>query len=172
MLAAGEGGMIATGSAELAGRVRDLKSYDGKDFRRPRYNYKLTDIQAAVGAVQLGRLEGFIRRRREIARRYRAAFDGLKAVLPPDDPEHVYFRFVVDIGSDAAAFVARARHRGVGCERPVHTPIHRLLGRPGCPAAERAWRQSVSLPLYPSLSDADLERVVAVVVELIAASSR
>ncbi len=172
MVAAGEGGMVATGSADLAARVRDLKTYDRKDSWRPRYNYKLTDIQAAVGSVQLGRLDDFIRRRREIARRYRRALGALGLVLPADTPEHLYFRFVVDLGSDGTRFLEHARRRGVGCERPVHTPTHRLLNRTGYPLTEQAWRQCVSLPLYPSLSDDEAERVIAVVAGLIAETVR
>jgi dTDP-4-amino-4,6-dideoxygalactose transaminase len=167
LIAAGEGGMVATASAEVARRVRDLKSYDRKEPWRPRYNYKLSDIQAAVGSVQLGRLESFIGRRRAIARRYRAALGPLGVGLPPDAPGHVYFRFVVDLGSDATGFLDQARRRGVACERPVHTPIHRLLNLTGYPLTERAWSRCVSLPIYPSLTDAETERVIAVATYLI-----
>ncbi len=172
MVAAGEGGMVVTRSAELAGRVRDLKTYDRKETWRPRFNYKLTDMQAAVGAVQLGRIEDFIRRRREIARGYRRALEAFGVGLPAGLPEHIYFRFVVDLGTDATGFLERARRHGIGCERPVHTPIHRLLHLTGYPLTEKAWTRCVSLPLYPSLSDADAERVAAVAAKLIAETTR
>jgi dTDP-4-amino-4,6-dideoxygalactose transaminase len=167
VVAAGEGGMVATRSAELAERVRDLKAYDRKDFSRLRFNYKLTDIQAAVGAVQLGRLDEFIRRRRAIARRYRSALGDFGVGLPEDSPGHIFFRFVVGLGADCSGFLERANREGIGCERPVHSPIHRLLNRPGCPSTEKAWMQSVSIPLYPSLTDAEAERVIAVVSRLL-----
>jgi dTDP-4-amino-4,6-dideoxygalactose transaminase len=169
LLATGEGGMVATAVHALAEAVRDRKSYDQKEDYRPRFNYKMTDIQAAVGRVQLGRLDGFIRRRREIAGRLRTAFQGLPVRLPPDDPGHIYFRFVVDLGADAAAFIRRAHQERIGCERPVHTPLHRLQRQTGFARTERAWKQSVSIPIYPSLSDAEVGRIIDVVERLLQA---
>jgi dTDP-4-amino-4,6-dideoxygalactose transaminase len=167
VLAAGEGGMVATSDPSLAARVRDLKAYDRRDDYRVRFNYKLTEMQAAVGRVQLGRLDDFIRRRRGIAARLRAAFERTSVGLPPDIPGHIYFRFVVDLGAESGALIGKARAAGVGCERPVHTPLHRLLGTGGCPRTERAWRQCFSVPIYPSLSDAELDRIVAILPRLL-----
>jgi dTDP-4-amino-4,6-dideoxygalactose transaminase len=169
VMTTGEGGMVVTRSAELAERVRDLKAYDKREDYRPRLNYKMTEIQAAMGIVQLGRLDGFIRRRREIARRYFEAFRPLPVRLPPQDPDHIYFRFVIAPEVDPAAFMRKARESGVACERPVHPPLHRLLGLAGYPAAERAYRRCVSIPIYPSLADPDVERVITVLSALLAA---
>jgi len=162
MIATGEGGMVTTSWPQLADRIRDLKSYDKKSDYRLRFNYQLTDIQAAVGRVQLAKLGGFISRRREIARRYRAAFQDLSVRHPPDEAGHIYFRYVLDTGTDCSDVMRRATQSGVGCDRPVHTPLHRLLGQPGFPHAEKAWRQCLSLPVYPSLTGADQERVIKV----------
>jgi perosamine synthetase len=70
MIATGEGGMVTSKSPKIIARVRDLKTYDGKAADRVRYNYKLTDVQAALGEVQLARLDDFIEQRRKIAWRY------------------------------------------------------------------------------------------------------
>jgi dTDP-4-amino-4,6-dideoxygalactose transaminase len=163
VIATGEGGMVATSSRELAARVNDLKTYDRRDEPGSRFNFKLTDIQAAIGRVQLGRLEGFIGRRRAIARSYRSAFQGLPVRLPPDDAGHIYFRYVIDTGADCTEFIRRAAHAGIGCDRPVFIPLHRLLKRGGFARTEQAWRQCVSIPIYPSLTDADVDRIVSVV---------
>jgi dTDP-4-amino-4,6-dideoxygalactose transaminase len=163
VLATGEGGMVATSDRELAGRVRDLKTYDRRDDYRIRFNYKLTDLQAAVGRIQLRKLAGFIDRRRQIARRYRAAFEELPLRLPQDSPEHIHFRFVADIGADCAAVIRSAAQQGIGCERPVHTPLHRLLKSEILPQTESAWRQSLSIPIYPSLTDPEVKEVVRVI---------
>jgi dTDP-4-amino-4,6-dideoxygalactose transaminase len=163
VIATGEGGMVATASPELAARVVDLKTYDKRDAHATRFNFKFTDIQAAVGRVQLARLNHFIGRRRAIARSYCSAFHGLTARLPPDDPGHIYFRYVLDIGADCTGFIRRATQDGIGCDRPVYMPMHRLLRLDGFPRTERAWRQCVSIPIYPSLTDADVERIIAVV---------
>jgi dTDP-4-amino-4,6-dideoxygalactose transaminase len=163
MIAAGAGGMAVTTSPELADRIRDLKSYDKKSDHRLRFNYQLTDLQAAVGRVQLAKLERFISRRRGIARGYRAAFQDLPVRLPPDDAGHIYFRYVLDTGADCSAVIRQASERGIGCARPVHTPLHRLIGQPGFPHTEKAWRQCLSIPIYPSLTRAEQERVIDVV---------
>ncbi len=166
VLATGEGGLVATASAALADHVRDVKAYDKKRDHRRRFNFKMTDIQAAVGRVQLRRLAGFIRRRREIAAVYRAALTGAGFRLPPDAPGHIYFRFVVDALADPGRFQRLARERGIGCEPPVHTPLHRLLGIAGFPRTENAWRRTISLPMYPSLGPAATGRIVAALPEL------
>jgi perosamine synthetase len=171
VIATGEGGMVATASPELAARVNDLKTYDKRDDPATRFNFKLTDIQAAVGRVQLARLNSFIARRRAIARRYRSAFQSLPVRLPPEDAGHIYFRYVVDVGADCSDFIRRAAQAGIGCDRPVYIPLHRLLHLDGFPATERAWRRSVSIPIYPSLTDDDVERIISVVSDLLKAPS-
>ncbi len=163
MMATGEGGLVATHSAALAENVRDCKSYDKKPDHRRRFNFKMTDIQAAIGRVQLRQLAGFIRRRNEIAARFRAALHGLPIQLPRQDLGRIYFRFVVDAVSDAAAFVRLAHAQGIGCEQPVHTPLHRLLGTAGFSKTENAWRRTVSLPIYPLLAEAETGRILEVV---------
>jgi perosamine synthetase len=70
VMATGEGGMVTSKSPEIIERIRDLKTYDGKEADKVRYNYKMTDVQAALGEVQLGRLDDFIEQRRKIARQY------------------------------------------------------------------------------------------------------
>jgi dTDP-4-amino-4,6-dideoxygalactose transaminase len=165
VMTTGEGGMIATRSGKLAQRVRDLKGTDGRPDHRQRYNFKLTEMQAAIGLVQLSRLPGFIDRRREIARRYAQALRHLPVDLPPEDPDHIFFRFVIRLGRGAGEFLRRARARGIACERPVFRPLHRLLGLDGYPATEQAFRRCVSIPIYPALSDRQVERIAAAVAE-------
>jgi dTDP-4-amino-4,6-dideoxygalactose transaminase len=171
VLSAGEGGLVATSDRLLAERVRDLKTYDRRDDYRVRFNYKLTDIQAAVARVQLGRLEGFLRRRREIADRFRSAFQSLPVRLPPACAGHIYFRFVVDMGTDSAPAIRRAAQHGIGCERPVHTPLHRLLRLPGFPQTEDAWRHCISIPIYPSLSQAETEKIIQVMGDILSGAA-
>jgi dTDP-4-amino-4,6-dideoxygalactose transaminase len=160
LIATGEGGAVATNSAALAGAVRELKQYDRRPLDRTRHNLKFTDLQAAVGRVQLRRLEAFILRRRQIAARYRSAFG------PPlggggEAEGRVFFRYVLDVGSEAEELIRRAARAGVTCERPVHTPLHRMMGLAGFPATEDIWHRSVSIPIYPALTDAEVERVVS-----------
>ena len=144
--------------------MRDLKQYDRRPLDRARYNLKFTDLQAAVGRAQLRRLDAFIRRRREIAACYRSALGPpLGGEKGPDG--RIYFRYVLDAGTGAEALIRRAARAGISCERPVHTPLHRLMGLSGFPATEDAWRRSVSIPIYPALTDAEVERVIAVLTD-------
>ncbi len=138
-----------------------LKSYDKKTDHRRRFNFKMTDIQAAIGRVQLRKLPEFIRRRREIAADYRASLAGTALRLPPDAPGRIYFRFVLDGLADPGSFRRLAHERGIGCEPPVHIPLHRILGVDGFPRSEHAWRSTISLPIYPSLSPAETGRILA-----------
>jgi dTDP-4-amino-4,6-dideoxygalactose transaminase len=140
--------------------VRDLKQYDRRPLGRARHNFKFTDLQAAVGRVQLRRLEAFIRRRRDIAARYRSAL-GPPLGSDGEPGERIYFRYVVDAGSEAEEFIRRAARAGVTCERPVHTPLHRLMGLAGFPTTEEVWHRAVSIPIYPALTDPEVEHIIS-----------
>ena len=143
MLAGGEGGALVFRSQRLLETARDLRSYDGRSTWKLRYNYKLTDLQAAVLRVQFAKLERFLARRRRLAEFYRRELPMLR-VLP-----NTLYRFVV-LHPDRLPFA----------RRPVFRPIHRYLKLKGFPHADAFWRQAQSLPLYPDLTDAEARRVV------------
>jgi len=168
MMTCGEGGMVVTHSEKLSARIHDLKTYDEKEHYETRFNYKMTDIQAAIGLVQLNRLDSFIRQRRETAQRYLKAlsFPGLR--LPPNDPAHTYFRFVIGLEVDSQPIIRNLIKKGVGCNRPIHTPLHHCLNISGCPITDTAWETSLSIPIYPSLSNEDVERVIEIVADALA----
>jgi perosamine synthetase len=166
VIATGEGGMVATSSAELAERVRDLKTYDKRTDDQTRYNYKLTDLQAAIGLAQFSRLDELLRARRRIAARYDRAFEGLNIGAPAPDDEHIYYRYVIQPPGDLQSWIGELRRNGIGCERPVYRPLHRCLGRDDYPFTERAWLRCLSLPIYPSLTDAEADRLIEEVFRL------
>lgn len=163
LVAAGEGGAVA-GSAELVGRVRDLRQYDERDDLAPRANAKLSDLHAALARGQLARLDLFVARRRAIAARYRARLAGVCAVPRDAGAGHVYHRFVTAL-DDPAGVQERLAARGVVARRPVHRPVHRALGLHGFPVAEALWARSLSIPCYPALSDDEVEQVAGAMVE-------
>lgn len=169
MLATGEGGAVA-GPAPRVRLVREARDYDEQEDLAERFNYKLTDMQAALGRNQLARLDVFVARRRAVAARYRARLTGLPCRLPPDAGErHVYHRFVVMIDRPVAAVIERLAARGVAARRPVFRPLHRALGQQGYPEAERLWAHGLSLPCYPSLTDDEIDSVAAALGEALAA---
>ncbi|MBN2308794.1 MAG: DegT/DnrJ/EryC1/StrS family aminotransferase [Candidatus Hydrogenedentes bacterium] len=157
LITTGEGGMFLTDDARLAEYVRDRRDYDNRDDFVVRHNYKMTDVQAAIGRVQLRRLPEFVERRRVLAARYTEAFGELPLGLPRA-PHHVFFRYVVET-AERDALEAHLRARGVDAKRPVYRPAHHHLGGT-FPVAQRAHDTGLSLPIYPSLIDADAARVI------------
>jgi len=160
VMTTGEGGMVVTDAADLADRIRDLRDYDKRPAYRLRYNYKMTDMQAAMGLVQLEQLDDFIYRRRALAADYRTAFSGSQLQLPPKGRGHMYYRFVMGIPGDPSAWIRHLSVRGIACARPVDPPLDVLLGRNDCPNAREAWRRHVSVPIYPSLTTMERDRII------------
>lgn len=163
LITTGEGGMLLGNDARLLVAARDSREYDQKGDGRPRFNYKLTDLQAALGLAQLDRLAEFLRRREEISAHYREQLHALPVEPPlvPPDRERIYYRYVVKGPLSADHYLTRLQALGVEARRPVFQPLHRYLGGGDFPGAEDAWRRAVSLPLYPSLLDNEVERIAA-----------
>jgi dTDP-4-amino-4,6-dideoxygalactose transaminase len=162
LIATGEGGMLLSNDERILAVARDLRECDQKGDDKTRFNYKMTDVQASLGVPQLERLPEFLERRQIIASQYRARLQALPVQLPFSSPNcvRVYYRYVVKGRLPAEAYLARLQALGVEARRPVFQPLHRYLGLQGFPGAEEAWEKAVSLPLYPSLSDGETERIV------------
>jgi perosamine synthetase len=157
VIAAGEGGMVLSNSGGLLETIRDLRDYDKKKNYAVRYNYKMTDIQAALGIAQLKKLSLFIQKRKEIADKYGRIFDDLTILAPfvPKDREHIFYRYVVLL-ENAERFMESMMKRGVACTRPVFKPLHRYLGLSGYATTDLVWERAVSIPIYPSLTDEEV----------------
>ncbi|KKN14477.1 hypothetical protein LCGC14_0995770, partial [marine sediment metagenome] len=149
-------------------QIKDLREYDNKDNYILRYNYKMTDIQAALGLSQLSSLEKFIERRREIAARYFQEFKNCNFTLPVREKEkdHIYYRFVIKTKDRASEYLEKFHQKKVMCRRPVHIPLHVYLNLPGFPHTLEAWHKTISIPLYPSLREDEIEKIIAVVKEI------
>lgn len=167
MMATGEGGMVVSDSKPLIDQVRYLRQYDKDSEGRLRFNYKMTDMQAAVGLVQLDRLTAFVSRRREIAKRYHDAFRFLDPALMQGDLDSVYYRYTIMLDNNEAIsfWMDRLQKKGVESARPVFQPIHRLIGRAGFPHSDQAWQCLLSIPIYPALTDQEVDQVIQAVKE-------
>ena len=139
------------------------------------YNYRLTDLQAALGLSQLGRLDEFIERRNTIASRYRSALSGLPVTLPPGAPpnwRHGYHFFPIRVDDRRRVFDG-LRAAGIGVQVhyvPLHRqPVYANLGftPKDLPHAERAYQQLISLPMHPGLRDAEQTQVIQVLERLV-----
>ena len=204
----GEGGAVVTNDGELARRLRAFRShgierdpahFSGSETREDGhakpwlyeqqmlgFNYRMTDIQAALGLSQLGKLDRFLERRRAIARRYDEAFGKLPHLrLPQSTPQdrarsghHLYvalFDFAA-MRTARTAFMKKLREQGIGSQ--VHyIPVYRHpyyakrygLAPAAFPEAESYYSGCLSLPFYPALTDEDVERVVTTVTQAVTA---
>ncbi len=157
VIATGEGGMVLSNNASLLMGIKDLRDYDNRESYAVRYNYKMTDIQAALGVAQLKKLPQFIQKRREIADKYDRMLHELSIPVPfiPKDRQHIYYRYVVLL-ENAERFMDSMMKRGVACTRPVFKPLHRYLGLSGYAKTDLVWERAVSIPIYPSLTDQEV----------------
>ncbi len=182
----GEGGMIVTDKEELARRIVLLRSHGGVReefyfrFEEAGFNYRLSDIQAAVGIAQLVKLDWIIARKRELAARLRERLASSPGVTPPVEPEgyfHSYQSYVVmlDEGLDRDRVIAAMRRRGVETTlgtyalhaQPFFQKAYGYI--PGqLPNSYRIFRQSLTLPFYPQMTSEEMEYVLAALQESLA----
>jgi len=196
IITTGEGGMVLTNRPELAERLRRLRSHGmtrdpaqmDEASHGPWYyqqvelgfNYRMTDIQAALGLSQLARLDAFVERRRVLAARYQTLLADLPLQLPTAQAqaESAWHLYVVRlhterIGNSHRQIFEALRGAGVGVNLhyiPVHLqPYYRALGfAPGdFPEAERYYGQALTLPLYPALSEVDQDFVIRQLQQLV-----
>ncbi len=195
-LTTGEGGMITTESDHCAKRVRLMRLHGiaGDAWKRYAHNgswyyevveagykYNLTDLQAALGLVQLSKCDTMRESRRRVAERYNAAFGCIPALQAPsiasdrDSSWHLYvLRLNLDrLKIDRNAFVNELRSRGIGTSvhfipLNLHPFYQKTYGyRPGdCPVAEAEFSRCISLPIYPGMDDSAIDRVVEAVTEV------
>jgi perosamine synthetase len=168
----GEGGMITTRDAAYADRVRLLREH-GMKVRYHHdivgYNFRMTDIAAAIGLAQLPKLPGYNERRRAIAARYDAALRGVVTPFVRPGVTHVYHQYTIRV-NERDAFVEKLKERGVGSAIYYPIPVHRQkpflamgYGGQSFPVTDRLTEQVVSIPVHPALSDEEVETVIAAV---------
>lgn len=196
-LTTGEGGMVVTHDPALMEKMRILAMHGISKNAWNRYTdrgnwyyevlacgykYNLSDVQAALGVTQLRKLEAFIAVRTKYAQMYNEAFQKLDEVeVPPDKPYcrhswHIYMlRLRLDrLRIDRAEFIEQLRERGVVASVhfipiPLHPFFARFAKRPEnyCPRALALYPRLVSLPLYPAMTEADVDHVVQAVTEIV-----
>ena len=201
-LATGEGGMLTTNNPAYAERAsimtlhgisRDAwKRYSAEgswyyEVVQAGYKYNMTDIAAALGLQQLARSEWLLERRRAIAQRYSAAFSQLAGVeVPPDPPhvQHAWHLYILRLHSEQLtisrdAFIRALTEEQIGSSVhfiPLHLhPFYRdsyQLSEQSFPIATREYRRAISLPIYPGMTNEDVEDVIAAVERIVDAHTR
>jgi dTDP-4-amino-4,6-dideoxygalactose transaminase len=163
MITTGEGGAVLSNDADFMERIRELREYDEFGEYKVRFNYKMSDIAASIGIVQLEKLPSFIERRREIASFYSEELKDLNISLPPEDEPHshsVYYRFVIRV-KKLEEVRRKMLAKGIECKRPVYKPIHRYFSLPDYPMTDFIYETALSIPIYPSLSDSQVEYIAS-----------
>jgi dTDP-4-amino-4,6-dideoxygalactose transaminase len=184
IITTGEGGMLTTQDPLLARRLQQLRSHgitrEAAEMHQPPdgpwyyeqialgLNYRMTDIQAALGASQLGRLTHFLARRREIASHYEREFNGFAGMQTcPNYTESARHLFPIRVPAGKRRVIFEAlRQAGLGVNVhyiPIYLqPHYRALGFPQglCPNAEAYYREAISLPIHAGLADSELAQVV------------
>jgi len=187
----GEGGAVATDNEDFADKLRTFRThgitkqklvhesegawyYEMQDLGQ---NYRLTDMQCALGLSQLKKLDGFIQRRREAAARYHEALSGVAELILPTESErcvsgwHLYPIRVSDTDARRRVFDGM-RAAGIGVQVhyiPVHFhPYYEKMGysRGLCPEAEKFYAGEISLPIFPGLTHEDQDFVIAILIGL------
>lgn len=185
IISTGEGGMVTTNDDALAARVRLLRGQGMDPERRywfpvVGYNYRMTNLSAALGLAQMERAEWHLGRRLEIAARYKVGLRHVGALAwqreqPWATHAHWMFTAVLREGDAARRDEVMARLEGRGVEtRPVFHPVHLLppyreaAAGAECPVAERLATRGLSLPTWAGLTGEDVEYVIESLVECIA----
>jgi UDP-4-amino-4-deoxy-L-arabinose-oxoglutarate aminotransferase len=186
-----EGGMITGGSKDLLAKIKLMKFHGierdawkryGKaadptyDIEEPAFKYNLTDLQAALGIVQLGKITEINEKRTRISARYLDSLSQVKGVdlpgVPPYDHVHSWHLFIVKaLSIDHKALMAELAERNIGYG--LHFPachtlkyIKKLFGKTDLPETEAASERILSIPLYPSMDDTQVERVITALKEI------
>lgn len=191
----GEGGVVTTDDPEMATRLRMFRTHGiTTDFhQRERegawnyemvelgFNYRLTDIQCALGLSQLNKLEGWVARRREIAKQYNAEFSKLAEIETPTilpDRQSAWHLYVIRVHPESLRVgrgelfrALRVENIGVNVHYipvPWH-PYYQKLGyeKGKWPVAEEAYEQMITLPLFPTMKDQDVEDVIMAVKKVV-----
>jgi dTDP-4-amino-4,6-dideoxygalactose transaminase len=189
LLTTGEGGMLTTDNADWAARLRRLREHGMNVSAAERHasdkpileayletgwNFRMTDMQAAVGLVQLGRLPGVVAQRRELAARYHRLLADIPGLVLVRDPAYgetnfqsLWVLLTEEYGSSRDALLAALAEEGISARRGIMAahlePAYSDIAPPSLPVTERLTRDSLILPLHHRLTEDDQDRVVAVI---------
>jgi dTDP-4-amino-4,6-dideoxygalactose transaminase len=168
MITTGEGGMILTDDEESHTRLVELRDYDKKALFPTKYNYKMSNLQASLGLSQLSKLHGFIERRKRIASIYNAALSEHDIKLPSAtaDSKCVFYRYVVKL-EKMDQIKEKTHIDGMICERPVFKPLHSDFAAVECPNSDEAYHHALSIPMYPGLSQEEIDYIVTKLEEIL-----
>jgi dTDP-4-amino-4,6-dideoxygalactose transaminase len=175
-----EGGCIVTADEELARRARSLRAhgFENADLVRPGFNYRMSELSAALGSAQLARFPGWLEERHALVRRYLERLAGVPGLrLPGELPGHAWqtFMVVVPEGTDRDGLIATLRERGVETNlgaQAIHCLAHYRerygWDRDAFPVAAELYERGLALPLFAGLRPDEVDRVAELLAEVLA----
>jgi len=167
IITTGNGGMVLTNNTKYFSTMRDFR---GNSETTVNYEYAMTDIQGAMGISQMMKLKEFLRRRREIARKYSDALRITSHKAPmPFNEGFAYQSFPVLFDSSGEKVVKYWKKNGIETIRPIETPLHTLMGYRGLdyPNSDRLSKKLYTIPLYPTLTKKEIERIARLLASFI-----
>jgi len=184
IITTGGGGMLVTNDPEWAARARYLTTQAKDDpieyaHHAIGYNYRLTNLLAAMGCAQMEQLDTFVEAKRQIAKRYRESFVSLPGICLPEEADwafstHWMYTLLVDkeqSGMDSRELLRELAARKIQARplwQPIHrSPAHHLAGSFSCPNADALHRRAISLPCSVGLTHSVQDRVIESVVSLL-----
>lgn len=169
MLTTGYGGMVCSNNSSYMRRIMDLIENDERTDYKVRYNYKMSDISAALGLSQSEKIVSFIAKRRKLAGIYGRILSESRIINLPSDEDHIYFRYVIRIKGNTKKFIGELTKKKIEAKKPVFRPLHRYLGlrKSDFPNTEAAYGSAVSLPIYPMLDERQVEFIAKTVIQAV-----
>ncbi|HXM57663.1 MAG TPA: DegT/DnrJ/EryC1/StrS family aminotransferase [Candidatus Dormibacteraeota bacterium] len=167
-VASGEGGIVTTDDDRVAERIRLLRQHGMRaryQYEFLGFNFRMSDLHAAIGRVQLGRLDELTRRRRANADRLNESITSVVTPVESEGCVHVWHQYTIRV-RDRDEAVRRLEEAGIGCGIFYPQGLHQLphvrdmAGDHEMPVTERAAREVLSLPVHPGLTESDLDRIV------------
>ncbi|NPE27406.1 DegT/DnrJ/EryC1/StrS aminotransferase family protein [Methanococcoides sp. SA1] len=166
LLTTAKGGAVYSKNRELISIIRDLVDFDCRPTYKTRYNYHLTDLQASLGLVQLQKLDGFIERRNDIAKEYNKTINRKNdacVLAIPDFKNSVYYRYVIISNQNSKNIKDAFLRESISVINPLedwellHNYLH--LNSDSFKNAMNIVQKTISVPIYPSLSDEEVTKV-------------
>ena len=164
MISTGHGGAIATDNRKIAQRIEDLLKYDKRKSYKIAYNSSLTDLQSSLGISQIKKLPQFIKKRKQIAQKYSSSLKNLPIIVPNFQRSSVPFRYIIKLKNKRQKdqIKKHLRKNKIIAEDPIFKPLHQYLKLPRkyFPNTEKAFATSLSIPIYPSLKDKEINYII------------
>lgn len=163
----GYGGFVMTNKDAIAYRVRNYREFDCVEEYEPRFNFQVSDINAALGRSQLKKVETFLKKRKEIRDKYDVVFDakGINRQVPSIDCEYNNYRYIIRLDvQEVEKFSSYLFDKGIKTIIPIESYelLHNYLklSKKGFEVAENIARTTLSIPIYPALKESEVDYIV------------